>query len=63
MGHLFFELLLELMNNIIKLIEDYCPEPFEIWMGPYFGISIVKPDDVQVIIFQNNTNHTDIIIN
>jgi len=60
MTYLLFNFFLEIMDSIFKLIEDYSPEPFKIWMGPYFGVAIVKPEDIQVIIFEYNTNHIKI---
>jgi len=44
------------MDSILKIIKDYSPGPFKIWLGPYLGIVIVKPEDVQVIIFYYNIN-------
>lgn len=46
------------MDSILKIIKDYSPGPFKIWLGPYLGIVIVKPEDVQVIFFYYNTKHT-----
>lgn len=40
----------EVTENIIKLCNDYGPEPFKIWMGTSFGVAISKPEDLQVII-------------
>jgi len=40
---------LGLLDTIIKLSNDYGPEPFKMWCGPYFTVCISKPEDVQVI--------------
>jgi len=29
----------------------YNLEPIRVWLGPYFGVTIAKPEDLQVIIF------------
>lgn len=46
---LFF---LEVMERIIKLYDIYGSEPFKVWMGTSLGVTISKPEDVQVIIFR-----------
>lgn len=43
---------LEVMSKIIKLIGNYGPEPFRVWLGSFvFGVVIIKPEDLQVIDF------------
>jgi len=39
------------MSKIIDLSKEYNIEPFRVWLGPYFGVVIVKPEDLQVITF------------
>lgn len=41
---------LEIIEKIIKLFEVYGPEPHKLWIGPYFAVTIGKPEDLQVII-------------
>lgn len=38
------------MEKIIKLFTQYGPEPFRVWLGTQLGVTIIKPEDVQVII-------------
>lgn len=38
------------MERIIKLFEIYGSEPFKMWLGTSLGVTISKPEDVQVII-------------
>jgi hypothetical protein len=40
----------EVLENLIKLGDDFGPEPFKLWMGTSFGVVIIKPEDSQVII-------------
>ncbi|XP_027840519.2 cytochrome P450 4C1-like [Aphis gossypii] len=40
----------KLMDSILKIIKDYSPGPFKIWLGPYLGIVIIKPEDVQIVL-------------
>ncbi|XP_022166734.1 cytochrome P450 4C1-like isoform X2 [Myzus persicae] len=49
----------EVLNNLVQLIEDYCPGPFKIWMGPYFGVAIVKPEDLQIVLNSSRTLQKD----
>nr|DAD54391.1 TPA_exp: cytochrome P450 enzyme 8 [Aphis glycines] len=37
-------------DNIIKLFNSYGGEPCKVWLGPYFGVSISKPEDLQIIL-------------
>jgi len=39
----------EVMDKIIKLIGNFGPEPFKVWLGSSFGVAIIKPEDLQVI--------------
>jgi len=39
------------MSKIFDLIKKYGPEPFKLWLGPYFAVAIFKPEDLQVITF------------
>lgn len=40
------------MSKIIKLISNYGPEPFKVWLGSFvFGVVIIRPEDLQVIHF------------
>lgn len=39
----------EVMDKIIKLIGNYGPEPFKVWLGSSFAVAIIKPEDLQVI--------------
>lgn len=41
---------LEVMESIIKLFDIYGPEPFKVWLGTTLGVTISKPEDVQVIV-------------
>lgn len=41
----------EIMSKIIDYTRDYNLEPYRLWIGPYFAVVIVKPEDVQVIPF------------
>jgi len=41
----------EIMSKIIDNAKKYSLEPFRIWLGPYFGVIIAKPEDLQVITF------------
>lgn len=40
-----------ILNNIVDVAKEYNLEPFKIWLGPYFGVVISKPEDLQVINF------------
>ena len=44
-------LFLEVMEKILKLNDKYSPGPFKLWLGLNFGVIVIKPEDVQVIIF------------
>jgi len=39
------------MSKLIDNAKKYNLEPFRAWLGPYFGVVIAKPEDLQVIIF------------
>jgi len=39
------------MNQIFDLMQEYNPGPIKVWIGPYFGVAIAKPEDIQVITF------------
>lgn len=39
------------MERMIRLFEIYGAEPFKVWLGSALGVTISKPEDVQVIIF------------
>jgi len=41
----------EMMSRIIDYEKDYNLEPFSAWIGPYFVVVIVKPEDLQVTTF------------
>ncbi|XP_050054619.1 cytochrome P450 4C1-like isoform X2 [Aphis gossypii] len=40
----------QIIENIIKLFEVYGPEPHKLWLGPYFAVTIGKPEDLQIIL-------------
>ncbi|XP_026817199.1 cytochrome P450 4C1-like [Rhopalosiphum maidis] len=40
----------QVMEKILKLDNKYSPGPFKIWVGPYFGVIIIKPEDVQSVL-------------
>ncbi|XP_022166735.1 cytochrome P450 4C1-like [Myzus persicae] len=40
----------QVMKKILKLDDRFSPGPFKIWMGPYFGVIIIKPEDVQAVL-------------
>ncbi|CAH1715439.1 unnamed protein product [Aphis gossypii] len=37
-------------DNVIKLLSSYGGEPCKVWLGPYFGVGISKPEDLQIIL-------------
>ncbi|KAF0752653.1 cytochrome P450 4C1-like isoform X1, partial [Aphis craccivora] len=37
-------------DKIIKLFNSYGCEPCKVWLGPYFGVGISKPEDIQIIL-------------
>ncbi|XP_050054621.1 cytochrome P450 4C1-like [Aphis gossypii] len=37
-------------DNIIQLFNSYGCEPCKVWLGPYFGVVISKPEDLQIIL-------------
>jgi len=41
----------EFISKIIDFVKEYNLEPFKVWIGPYFGVAIAKPEDLQVINF------------
>lgn len=43
---------IEVIERIIKLFDIYGSEPFKVWMGTSLGVTISKPEDVQVIILR-----------
>ncbi|XP_050545260.1 cytochrome P450 4C1-like isoform X3 [Daktulosphaira vitifoliae] len=47
----------DVMNNFIKLNEQYGPEPFKIWLGSSLALNVTKPEDLQIIL--NNSNAFD----
>lgn len=40
----------QVMEKIIKLFETYGPEPFRVWLGTGFAVTINKPEDVQIVL-------------
>ncbi|KAF0760023.1 cytochrome P450 4C1-like [Aphis craccivora] len=40
----------QVMERIIKLFEIYGSEPFKMWLGTSLGVTISKPEDVQIIL-------------
>jgi len=48
--YLYFFYFSEIMSKIIDYTRDYNLEPYKLWLGPYFIVVIVKPEDVQVIL-------------
>lgn len=38
------------MEKITEIINEYGPEPIKLWVGPYFAVVIIKPEDIQVTI-------------
>ncbi|XP_050545258.1 cytochrome P450 4C1-like isoform X1 [Daktulosphaira vitifoliae] len=45
------------MENFIKLNNQYGPEPFKIWLGSSLALNVTKPEDLQIIL--NNSNAFD----
>lgn len=45
----------EFSDRIIKLFNSYGYEPCKVWLGPYFGVAILKPEDLQVIVLIKNS--------
>lgn len=41
----------EVMENVLRIGNKYGPEPFKFWLGTSFAISIIKPEDLQVLLF------------
>jgi len=39
------------MSKVIDNTKEFNLEPFRVWLGPYFGVAIARPEDVQVINF------------
>jgi len=46
-----FYFFLEITSKIMEYVKDYNLEPYRIWIGPYFVVTITKPEDLQVITF------------
>lgn len=42
-------MILDVMENILKFIKMYSPGPVKLWIGPYFAVAIIKPEDIQVL--------------
>ncbi|XP_060860451.1 cytochrome P450 4g15-like isoform X2 [Metopolophium dirhodum] len=40
----------QIISKIIGLAREYNLEPFKIWLGPYFGVVISKPEDLQIVL-------------
>ncbi|XP_050423133.1 cytochrome P450 4C1-like [Adelges cooleyi] len=40
----------QIMERIIQLYEKYGPEPFGLWLGMNFAVTVAKPEDVQIIL-------------
>ncbi|VVC43515.1 Cytochrome P450, E-class, group I,Cytochrome P450,Cytochrome P450, conserved site [Cinara cedri] len=40
----------QVMERIIKLYDTFGPEPFKIWLGTSLGVTINKPEDVQIVL-------------
>ncbi|XP_022176867.1 cytochrome P450 4C1-like [Myzus persicae] len=40
----------KIMSKIIDYTRDYNLEPYRLWIGPYFAVVIVKPEDVQIVL-------------
>ncbi|XP_029344292.1 cytochrome P450 4C1-like isoform X2 [Acyrthosiphon pisum] len=40
----------QIVSRILDYVKDYNLEPFKFWMGPYFGVVIVKPEDLQIVL-------------
>ncbi|XP_016656341.1 cytochrome P450 4C1 [Acyrthosiphon pisum] len=44
----------QIVSRILDYVKDYNLEPFKFWMGPYFGVFIVKPEDLQIVLNSSN---------
>ncbi|XP_001951034.3 cytochrome P450 4C1 [Acyrthosiphon pisum] len=40
----------QVIERIIKLFDIYGSEPFKVWMGTSLGVTISKPEDVQIVL-------------
>ncbi|XP_050545276.1 cytochrome P450 4C1-like isoform X3 [Daktulosphaira vitifoliae] len=47
----------DLVAKMIKLNEQYGPEPCKIWLGSSLALYVMKPEDIQIIL--NNSNALD----
>lgn len=50
----------DIMSRIIDYEKDDNLEPFRVWIGPYCGVVIVKPEDLQVTTFLKRLRYTAI---
>ncbi|XP_060860449.1 cytochrome P450 4C1-like [Metopolophium dirhodum] len=39
-----------IMSRILDYEKDYNLEPFRAWLGPYFVVIIIKPEDLQIVL-------------
>eukprot|EP00102_Acyrthosiphon_pisum_P012638 XP_008181891.1 PREDICTED: cytochrome P450 4V2-like [Acyrthosiphon pisum] len=49
-GYTFFGSSEHVMSKIIDLVKEYNLSPIKLWLGPYFAVSISKPEDLQIIL-------------
>ncbi|XP_050423131.1 cytochrome P450 4C1-like [Adelges cooleyi] len=40
----------QVMEKLIKMYETYGPEPFKIWLGMKFAVTVVKPEDLEIVL-------------
>ncbi|CAI6360436.1 unnamed protein product [Macrosiphum euphorbiae] len=40
----------QVMSKIIDLVKEYNLSPIKLWLGPYFAVSICKPEDLQIVL-------------
>ncbi|XP_060860448.1 cytochrome P450 4C1-like [Metopolophium dirhodum] len=39
-----------IISQIISLVNEYKLDPIKIWLGPYFGVVIDKPEDLKIVL-------------
>ncbi|XP_016658611.1 cytochrome P450 4C1 isoform X3 [Acyrthosiphon pisum] len=40
----------QVINVLLGFYNNYGSEPFKVWLGPFFGVYIIKPEDVQIVL-------------
>ncbi|KAL4123114.1 hypothetical protein QTP88_015344 [Uroleucon formosanum] len=57
-GYTFFDSSEQVTSKIIDLVKEYNLLPIKLWLGPYFAVTICKPEDLQLpwgILFLETT--------